>query len=178
VNHLIDALRKLSEESMDLATSNREPSLFAVAKLLETALVNLSRLDIVWRPITSHLLLVCQHPHLRMRQWGCEALTFLTRQSMQHRFTPPLKDNNRVQIMLLSPLAELCGIPYPDVRQKQLDTVLHILHSSGESLGHSDTQRIPVSAACFHRFPADNPVPLLPTVCGRRDQVWLSGDGA
>lgn len=134
MNHLIDALRKLSEESMDLATSNREPSLFAVAKLLETALVNLSRLDIVWRPITSHLLLVCQHPHLRMRQWGCEALTFLTRQSMQHRFTPPLKDNNRVQIMLLSPLAELCGIPYPDVRQKQLDTVLHILHSSGESL--------------------------------------------
>ena len=70
---------KLSEESMDLATTNREPSLFAVAKLLETALVNLSRLDVVWRPITNHLLQVCQHPHLRMRQWGCEALTFLAR---------------------------------------------------------------------------------------------------
>ena len=54
--------------SMELASANREPSLFAVAKLLETALVNLDRVDVVWRPITNHLLVVCQHPHLRMRQ--------------------------------------------------------------------------------------------------------------
>ena len=54
--------------SMELASANREPSLFAVAKLLETALVNLDRVDVVWRPITNHLLVVSQHPHLRMRQ--------------------------------------------------------------------------------------------------------------
>ena len=42
----------------------------------------------------------------------------------------------RLQTMLLSPLAELSAIPYPDVRQKQLDTVLHILHASGETLNH------------------------------------------
>ena len=53
---------------MELASANREPSLFAVAKLLETALVNLDRVDVIWRPITNHLLVVCQHPHLRMRQ--------------------------------------------------------------------------------------------------------------
>ena len=134
VAQLIDALCKLSEESMELATTNREPSLFAVAKLLETALANLSRVDSVWRPITAHLLIVCAHPHLRMRQWGCEALTFLVRQSLQHRFAPPLGQNSRVQLLLLSPLGELCATPYPDVRQKQLDTVLHVLHSSGESL--------------------------------------------
>merc|ERR1712223_676636 len=46
----------------------------------------------------------------------------------------PLKENNRLQTLLLSPLAELSAIPFPDVRQKQLDTVLHILHSSGEVL--------------------------------------------
>ena len=45
-----------------------------------------------------------------------------------------MKDNNRLQTLLLSPLAELSAIPYPDIRQKQLDTVLHILHSSGEVL--------------------------------------------
>ena len=86
----------------------------------------------VWRPITSHLLVVCQHPHLRMRQWGCEAITFLTRHALQFNHEPPLKENNRLQTLLLSPLAELSAIPFPDVRQKQLDTVLHILHSSGE----------------------------------------------
>lgn len=136
ISHLIEALCHLSEESMELATTNREPSLFAVAKLLETALVNLNRLDVVWRPITSHLLVVCQHPHLRMRQWGCEALTFLTKQSLQHKFSTSMKDNPRLQVQLLSPLAELCSIPFPDVRQKQLDTVLHILHSSGEVVSH------------------------------------------
>ena len=90
------------------------------------------RVDVVWRPITSHLLVVCQHPHLRMRQWGCEAITFLTRHALQFNHEPPLKENNRLQTLLLSPLAELSAIPFPDVRQKQLDTVLHILHSSGE----------------------------------------------
>ena len=61
-------IRYLIFNSMELASANREPSLFAVAKLLETALVNLDRIDVVWRPITNHLLVVCQHPHLRMRQ--------------------------------------------------------------------------------------------------------------
>ena len=132
IKYLIEALCRLSDESIELASSNREPSLFAVAKLLETALVNLGRVDVVWRPITGHLLVVCQHPHLRMRQWGCEAITFLTRQALQFNHEPPLKENNRLQTLLLSPLAELSAIPFPDVRQKQLDTVLHILHSSGE----------------------------------------------
>lgn len=36
LHHLINALCKLSHEAMELAYSNREPSLFAVAKLLET----------------------------------------------------------------------------------------------------------------------------------------------
>ena len=43
VKYLIEALCRLSDESIELASSNREPSLFAVAKLLETALVNLGR---------------------------------------------------------------------------------------------------------------------------------------
>ena len=132
IKYLIEALCQLSEESMELAATNREPSLFAVGKLLETAMVNLDRVDVVWRPITNHLLVVCQHPHLRMRQWGCEAVTYLTRHAMQHKgFDPPLAENTRLQTLLLSPLAELSAIPFPDVRQKQLDTVLHILHRSG-----------------------------------------------
>ncbi|XP_067683321.1 protein MON2 homolog [Haliotis asinina] len=65
LHHLIDALCKLSAESMDLAYSNKEPSLFAVAKLLETGLVNLSRVEVLWRPVTAHLLEVCG---LRLRR--------------------------------------------------------------------------------------------------------------
>lgn len=93
LHHLIDALCKLSQEAMELAYSNREPSLFAVAKLLETGLVNLPRIEILWRPLTNHLLEVCQHPHIRMREWGVEAITYLVKAALQFKYEKPLKDN-------------------------------------------------------------------------------------
>lgn len=71
----------------------KEPSLFAVAKLLETGLVNLPRVDVLWRPLTNHLLEVCQHPHIRMREWGVEAITYLVKSALQHNYQPCLRDN-------------------------------------------------------------------------------------
>ncbi|CAB3383543.1 Hypothetical predicted protein [Cloeon dipterum] len=138
LHHLVDALCKLSREAMELAYSNREPSLFAVAKLLETGLVNLPRVEVLWRPLTNHLLEVCHHPHIRMREWGVEAVTYLVKAALLHKYKPPLKDNKKLQTLLLSPLAELSAVPHThgDVRQKQLECVLQILHSSGEILSH------------------------------------------
>lgn len=71
----------------------QEPSLFAVAKLLETGLVNLPRVEVLWRPLTNHLLEVCQHPHIRMREWGVEAITYLVKAALQHKYQPPLREN-------------------------------------------------------------------------------------
>ena len=56
VHHLIDALCKLSTEAMQVAYHNKDPSLFAVAKILETGLVNLDRVEVLWKPLTAHLL--------------------------------------------------------------------------------------------------------------------------
>lgn len=67
--------------------------MFAVAKLLETGLVNLPRVEVLWRPLTNHLLEVCQHPHIRMREWGVEAITYLVKAALQHKYQPPLKEN-------------------------------------------------------------------------------------
>ncbi|XP_050438772.1 protein MON2 homolog isoform X2 [Adelges cooleyi] len=136
LHHLIDALCKLSHEAMELAYCNREPSLFAVAKLLETGLVNLSRIEILWRPLTNHMLEVCQHPHIRMREWGVEAITYLVKAALQFKYQPPLKDNQRLQTLLLSPLSELSCVMHGDVRQRQLECVLQVLHGSGETLSH------------------------------------------
>ncbi|XP_060847861.1 protein MON2 homolog isoform X2 [Rhopalosiphum padi] len=136
LHHLIDALCKLSHEAMELAYCNREPSLFAVAKLLETGLVNLSRIDILWRPVTNHLLDVCQHPHIRMREWGVEAITYLVKAALQYKYQPPLKDNQKLQILLLSPLSQLSLNMNGDVRQRQLECVLQVLHGSGQTLSH------------------------------------------
>ncbi|XP_046407133.1 protein MON2 homolog isoform X3 [Ischnura elegans] len=136
LHHLIDALCKLSHEAMELAYSNREPSLFAVAKLLETGLVNLPRVEVLWRPLTNHLLEVCQHPHIRMREWGVEAVTYLVKAALQHKYQPPLRENQKLQTLLLGPLSELSTVPHGDVRQRQLECVLQVLHGAGETLSH------------------------------------------
>lgn len=38
--------------------------------------------------------------------------------------------------MILVPLQELSGIMHHDIRQKQLECVLQILHQNGENLSH------------------------------------------
>ncbi|XP_014642180.1 PREDICTED: protein MON2 homolog isoform X3 [Ceratotherium simum simum] len=112
-----------------------EPSLFAVAKLLETGLVNMHRIEILWRPLTGHLLEVCQHPNSRMREWGAEALTSLIKAGLTFNHDPPLSQNQRLQLLLLNPLKEMSSINHPDIRLKQLECVLQILQSQGDSLG-------------------------------------------
>ncbi|OWF34717.1 Protein MON2-like [Mizuhopecten yessoensis] len=72
LHHLIDALCKLSSEAMELAYSNREPSLFAVAKLLETGLVNLARVEVLWRPVTAHLLEIMYAVGPCIQEWRKE----------------------------------------------------------------------------------------------------------
>uniref|UniRef100_A0A8C9T1Y4 Protein MON2 homolog n=1 Tax=Scleropages formosus TaxID=113540 RepID=A0A8C9T1Y4_SCLFO len=136
LHHLINALCSLSLEAMEMAYgNNKEPSLFAVAKLLETGLVNMDRIEILWRPLTGHLLEVCQHPNSRMREWGAEALTSLIKAGLAYKHEPPLSQNQRLQLLLLNPLRELSDIVHPDIRQKQLESVLQILQSQGDSLG-------------------------------------------
>nr|XP_015208768.1 PREDICTED: protein MON2 homolog isoform X3 [Lepisosteus oculatus] len=137
LHHLINALCSLSMEAMDMAYgNNKEPSLFAVAKLLETGLVNMDRIEILWRPLTGHLLeKVCQHPNARMREWGAEAVTSLIKAGLAYRHDPPLSQNQRLLLLLLNPLKELSNIAHSDIRQKQLECVLQILQSQGDSLG-------------------------------------------
>uniref|UniRef100_A0A5F9DHI0 Protein MON2 homolog n=1 Tax=Oryctolagus cuniculus TaxID=9986 RepID=A0A5F9DHI0_RABIT len=136
LHHLINALCSLSLEAMDMAYgNNKEPSLFAVAKLLETGLVNMHRIEILWRPLTGHLLEVCQHPNSRMREWGAEALTSLIKAGLTFSHDPPLSQNQRLQLLLLNPLKEMSNINHPDIRLKQLECVLQILQSQGDSLG-------------------------------------------
>uniref|UniRef100_A0A4W3HLZ4 Protein MON2 homolog n=1 Tax=Callorhinchus milii TaxID=7868 RepID=A0A4W3HLZ4_CALMI len=136
LHHLINALCSLSTEAMDMAFwNNKEPSLFAVAKLLETGLVNMHRIEILWRPLTGHLLEVCQHPNARMREWGAEAVTALIKAGLSFKHDPPLSQNQRLQLLLLNPLKELSNIVHADIRQKQLECVLQILQNEGDSLG-------------------------------------------
>ncbi|ELW61971.1 Protein MON2 like protein [Tupaia chinensis] len=78
---------------------------------------------------------VCQHPNSRMREWGAEALTSLIKAGLTFNHDPPLSQNQRLQLLLLNPLKEMSNINHPDIRLKQLECVLQILQSQGDSLG-------------------------------------------
>uniref|UniRef100_UPI00358F2E5D protein MON2 homolog isoform X2 n=1 Tax=Myxine glutinosa TaxID=7769 RepID=UPI00358F2E5D len=136
LHHLINALCSLSNEAMEMAcTNSKEPSLFAVAKLLETGLVNMHRVDVLWRPVTAHLMEVSQHPNTRMREWGAEAVTTLIKDALAFNHSPPLSENQRLQATLLAPLRDLSQTTHTDIRQRQLECVLQLLQSQGERLG-------------------------------------------
>lgn len=136
LHHLINALCSLSLEAMDAAYNNntKEPSLFAIAKLLETGLVNMSRIEILWRPVSGHLLEVCQHPNSTLREWGAEGVTALVKAAINYKHDVMLTECPRMLHMFLLPLKEMSNIPHHDVQRKQLDGTLQLLHSSGDIL--------------------------------------------
>ena len=91
---------ELSSDQMKVAQkSSREISFFAIAKLLQTSIVNLYRLDVFWRPITAHLVEVCGHSHVQLREWGSVALTQLVMSAMRQHIAS--KDKDTVCFMLL-----------------------------------------------------------------------------
>ncbi|CAF4212457.1 unnamed protein product, partial [Didymodactylos carnosus] len=134
LHHLIDALIRLSIESMEVAVNVREPSLFAIVKILETGSANLNRIDVWWKPISSHLIEVCQHTNIRMRECGTEALTLLVRNALDHKYEKNLFENERLLHMIIQPLQELSLIQHFDVRQKQLECTLSLLRNNGHTL--------------------------------------------
>ncbi|KAL8578563.1 hypothetical protein ACOMHN_015019 [Nucella lapillus] len=83
---------------------------------------------------TLHFPMVCQHPHGGLRNWAAEAVTSLVKAVLTHKFDPPLHHDVKLQISVLAPLRELSGIPHGDIRQRQLDCVLQVLHSCGDTL--------------------------------------------
>ncbi|XP_076468992.1 protein MON2 homolog [Babylonia areolata] len=78
--------------------------------------------------------LVCQHPHGGLRNWAAEAVTSLVKAVLNHKFEPPLHQNVKLQVSVLAPLQELSGIAHGDIRQRQLDCVLQVLHCCGDTL--------------------------------------------
>uniref|UniRef100_A0A0N5A8N7 Protein MON2 homolog n=1 Tax=Syphacia muris TaxID=451379 RepID=A0A0N5A8N7_9BILA len=144
LHHVIAALCKLSSEAMTVfEVGSREPSFFPVAKLQQTAMANLSRVGVFWKPITAHLIDVSGHPSPSFREWGAQALTTLVKNAMKSAvygedevvgFYSYVVSLVKRQQFILSPLLSLCEIEYPDVRKKQMECLMSLLQSAGQQL--------------------------------------------
>nr|XP_022298962.1 protein MON2 homolog isoform X2 [Crassostrea virginica] len=71
-----------------------------------------------------------------MRCWGAEAVTTMVKAALSHKYATELHENVKLQSMILGPLQELSDIPQSDIRQKQLECVLQVLHNNGDKLLH------------------------------------------
>ncbi|TMS38446.1 hypothetical protein L596_005171 [Steinernema carpocapsae] len=132
LHHVIAALCKQSSESMMVSQNGvREPSFFGVAKLLQTGLANLERLEILWKPVTAHLIEICGHSHTALREWGAIALTTLIKNAMMLKKSEEFKIRQKI---VLAPLKSLCEVQYSDVRRKQLECLMFVLQSNGQQL--------------------------------------------
>lgn len=136
LHHVIAGLCKLSSEAMEVAAAQqREPSYFPVAKLLQTGLTNLHRLDVYWKPVTGHFLEISSHPYAKLREWGGVSLTSLVRAAFS---APALPDMDRTKLysLIMNPLLDMCQVGQEDVRQQQVDCLMQILRSKGQTLDH------------------------------------------
>ena len=109
----------------------KEPSLFAVAKLIQVAQANMNRLEVLWKLITGHLLEVCQHTNLHFRKWGADGLSLLITSAI---ISDGNVTNQRRRDMVLSTFSEISSIPKIDVRTRQMECVLEVLETCGEKL--------------------------------------------
>lgn len=133
LHHVIAALCKLSSEAMMVSqNTSREPSYFPVAKLQQTGMANLTRLEVFWKPVTAHLIEVASHSCVKLREWGAVALTTLIRNALKTK----VEGGNEAkrQQLILMPLLSMCEVEFADVRRKQMECVMNILQCDGQQL--------------------------------------------
>lgn len=141
---VIDSLLKLSIECADLAYLRNEPCLFPLAKIYETGISNLNRIDLFWQKVTMHLLCGCKHTNIKYREWCVDSICNMIRATFNHKYSnnsvgqQKNDDSNRtLRDTILQPLHELSSIHFNDVRQKQIECTLSILRLMGQHLNES-----------------------------------------
>lgn len=87
LKEIIDALMQLSVECSDLAYVRTEPCLFAVAKLYETSISNLNRIDLFWQQLTVHLLNACRHTNVKYREWCVDSICNMIRSTFNFKYS-------------------------------------------------------------------------------------------
>uniref|UniRef100_A0A0K0EM20 Protein MON2 homolog n=1 Tax=Strongyloides stercoralis TaxID=6248 RepID=A0A0K0EM20_STRER len=129
--HVISSLISLSGESMTISQNgSKDSSYFPVAKLLQTALANINRLEIYWNLVTGHLSDVVTHPQATLREWGTISITMLITNSLKIHLKN--EDKSRIESLILVPLTNLSKNDYVSVRKRQIDCLIQILHSHGD----------------------------------------------
>eukprot|EP00040_Diaphanoeca_grandis_P018250 m.95863 g.95863 ORF g.95863 m.95863 type:complete len:1511 (+) comp26850_c1_seq1:214-4746(+) len=130
-------LEILPTASVNSAIFQNNAHLFPVVKILEIGLLNLERVMVFWPLVTAHLIEVATHPSAELREAGLDALTKLVVSALSHPRTPPIQDCPGLQQAILSPLRNLSSCESVVAQKRQLECVLQVMDSCGDSLKHA-----------------------------------------
>ncbi|EFP08489.1 hypothetical protein CRE_15492 [Caenorhabditis remanei] len=128
---VVDALIRLSDESLAVAATGRESSLFPLAVLYRVCSLSLSRINVFWGKVSNHFIKVCNHTSVSMRDWAAVALTSLAKHAVKSKTS---MDPKSQQEMVIASLLALCSIPHIQVRRRQLDCVMSLMQTDGSFL--------------------------------------------
>ncbi|CAI5447431.1 unnamed protein product [Caenorhabditis angaria] len=128
---VIDAVVRLSDESLAVAATGRESTHFPLALLYRICYLSLPRLELFWSKSSSHFIKVCNHTSVAMRDWAAVALTSLAKQAMKAKTAMDVKTQ---QEACISSILALCQIPHFQVRRRQLDCVMSLMQTDGTAL--------------------------------------------
>uniref|UniRef100_A0A8R1YAA6 Protein MON2 homolog n=1 Tax=Pristionchus pacificus TaxID=54126 RepID=A0A8R1YAA6_PRIPA len=134
LHHVIAALCRLSSDALIVSANGRDPSFFGISKLLHVGMANIERFHVIWKPLTAHLIDICSHSHLALRDWAALSLTTLIKAALKTKTT--MEEEARQQ-MVLGPLSALSLIAIPDVRKRQIECLMSILQTHGALFKHS-----------------------------------------
>jgi hypothetical protein len=140
LNDIVESLIQLSKECIEIQNLGKtnEPCLFAIIKLYETTISNMHRIKLIWYLVTEHLIELCEHHNLKLREWCVESICLLIKYAFGYnKFDKSLNENHELKQMFLLPLQELSLIKFNDIRQKQLECTLTILRLMGQYMNYS-----------------------------------------
>ncbi|KAL3320335.1 hypothetical protein Ciccas_000975 [Cichlidogyrus casuarinus] len=134
---LVLALIDLAKEAAEFGVTNSELNAFAISKLAETGLSNISRLDLFWDKMYGQLLSISKLPVPSLRVLSADALVVLIKQAIAlycSKKEASFWDDTSTSANILRPLCELSNVVFDDVRDIQLHCVEHVLQCYGDKI--------------------------------------------
>ena len=124
-------------QSVNSGLFRNSAHLFMTVKILDVCLVNMDRIMVFWPLVTAHLIEISSHPNTELRDGGLEALTRLVVAALAHPRSPPIQESPGLQQAILSPLRNLSSCNTAVAYKRQLECVLQVMDTSGDSLKHA-----------------------------------------
>ncbi|EFA78841.1 hypothetical protein PPL_08306 [Heterostelium album PN500] len=163
INFLFDALAKLCQQTLSKSgfQINSPTNMFAINKLVEASMANLSRIDKLWGFVSTYIVETCNHKNAYVRLFGVDSLTNIIKTALSIP-APPSSENEddvtdeaasesedeyvpaakryrkwnieRMQVEFFNTIEEISFSQYVDTKEKILESIHQILSSSGQTL--------------------------------------------